>query len=146
MEDTQQSSPPASCVQQQVTLVDAAMPKLLPDTPENYLALLDQKQAVANVFGVLGDAGSYPVYFHCVIGRDRASFVAALILMALGANDETVMDEFELSAKADVAVKPECIQAVLDEVQGQGGIVAYLHSAAVTDGQLDVLRKQACVD
>jgi len=104
--------------------------------------LLDQKQAVASVFEALGEAGNYPVYFHCVIGRDRASFVAALILMALGASDETVVAEFELSAQADVAVKPECIRAVIDEIQLQGGIVEYLHSAAVTDVQLDELRSQ----
>jgi hypothetical protein len=30
--------------------VDAAMPKLLPDNPENYLALLEQTEAIGSIF------------------------------------------------------------------------------------------------
>ena len=141
MQSTQKSQPPSSCVSAKV--VDAAMPKLLPDTPQNYLALFSEKKAVASLFSVLGDPTAYPVYIHCVIGRDRASFAAALVLLALGASKQTVINEFLLSSQAGVAVKKACIEAVVDEVAKRGGIEAYLKTAGVTAAQLKVLRSQA---
>jgi hypothetical protein len=138
--EVQQSQPPPACVTAQAARVLAPMPKLLPDTPENYLALFQETAAVAKVFSVLGNTGSYPVYVHCIIGRDRASFVSALVLLAVGASRETVLAEFKLSADAGVPVKPECMEAVLDEVERRGGIDAYLASAGVSTAALDVLR------
>lgn len=146
MDSTQQQEPPPACVTDQATLVNAAMPKLLPDTEDNYLALMSETDAVAAVFEALGSADAYPVYIHCVIGRDRASFIAALVLLALGASDQQVVDEFELSEDANIAVKTECIQAILDEVKARGGIDAYLTSAGVTTTQLDVLRAEVVLD
>ena len=142
----QQALPAPSCVQQEATVIDAAMPKLLPDTPDNYLALFDEAATIATIFDALGRAESYPVYIHCVIGRDRASLVAALVLLALGAERQTVIDEFRLSAEAGVPVKPECIEAVLDAIDGRGGIEAYLTSIGVSAQQLEVLRAQAIAE
>jgi hypothetical protein len=142
----QQGMPPPSCVQQSTTVIDAAMPKLLPDTPENYLALFDETAAISTVFSSLGKVENYPVYFHCVIGRDRASFVAALILLALGADRQTVIDEFMLSEEASVLVHQECIEAVLDEIERRGGIEAFLSNVGITPQQLEVLRMQAVAD
>jgi protein tyrosine/serine phosphatase len=139
----QSSQPPASCVPSQAKLVNAAMPKLLPDTPENYLALMNEKAAITAMFRALGEAASYPVYIHCVIGRDRASFMTALVLLALGADRQTVVSEFQLSEQAGVTVKPECIEAMLDEIENQGGIEAYLTSVGVTSEQLTALRQTA---
>lgn len=136
---TQQSQPPTSCVTSQASVINAAMPKL-PVTPENYVALLREEVAVAAIFKTLGDASSYPVYIHCVIGRDRASFVTALVLLALGAERQTVIDEFELSEQAQVSVQTSCIEAVLDEIDKKGGIETYLKSLGVTTAQLDALR------
>jgi len=80
----QQVAPPSACATVNASYVSAPMTKLLPDTPENYLALLDETEAIRVIFGVLGDATSYPVYYGCEIGRARASFITALILLALG--------------------------------------------------------------
>jgi hypothetical protein len=134
----QQSQPPPACVA--AARVLAPMPKLLPDTPANYLALFNETAAVAKVFSVLGEAGSYPVYVHCIIGRDRASFVTGLVLLALGASRQVVIDEFKLSADAGVPVKVECIEAVLDEVEKRGGIEATLGAMGVKPAQLAALR------
>ena len=46
-------------------------------TPKSRLGTLD----------VVTDADALPTYVHCVIGRDRASVAAALILAALGASE-----------------------------------------------------------
>lgn len=139
----QQGSPPPACVTGQATLVAAPMPKLLPDTPDNYLALMKETQAIASVFSALGDKQGYPAYIHCVIGRDRASFITALVMLALGAERKTVLDEFALSAAAGVTVQPACLEAVLDEVKKRGGIQAFLGSCGVSSAQLDTLRSQA---
>ena len=136
----QQSQPPAACVTSQANVVSAAMPKLLPDTPANYLELFKEKGAIAAVFDALGDTQAYPVYVHCVIGRDRASFVTALVMLALGADRQTVIDEFNLSESAGVAVKQPCIEAVLDEVDKRGGIEAFLNTCGVTTAELTALR------
>jgi protein-tyrosine phosphatase len=146
MESTQINEPPAACVTDAATLVGAAMPKLLPDTPENYLALMDETDAILAVFAALGDSQSYPAYIHCVIGRDRASFVTALVLLGLGASHQTVIDEFLMSENAGIAVKKDCIQAVLAEVDARGGIEAFLSSVGVTPAQLASLRSQASAD
>jgi hypothetical protein len=142
----QASSPPPACVTEHATRVLAPMPKLLPDTPENYLALMDQGEAVRKTFAALGNATSYPVYIHCEIGRDRTNFLVALILLALGAEREAVVEEFELSAAAGVAVKTECIEAVLDEIERRGGIDAVLKAFGVAPSEIDVMRAQLIVE
>lgn len=38
-----------------------------------------------------------PVYFHCTAGKDRTGVAAALIMMLLGADRKTIMDEFMLT-------------------------------------------------
>ncbi|MBN1655340.1 MAG: tyrosine-protein phosphatase [Deltaproteobacteria bacterium] len=138
----QASSPPPACTTSQAKQILAPMPKLLPDTPENYLALMEQTEAVRTVFDVLGDSGSYPVYLHCEIGRDRTNFIVALILLALGADRETVVEEFELSESAGVDVKTECIEAVIDEVERRGGIDGVLETFGVSQTKIDMLRTQ----
>jgi len=139
---SQASSPPPACITNQATQVLAPLPKILPDTPENYLALMDQGETVRTIFDTLGKAESYPVYMHCEIGRDRTNFIVALILLALGADKETVVEEFELSEDAGVAVKPECIEAVVDEVERRGGINTVLQAFGVSESAIEVLRTQ----
>ena len=94
------------------------------------------------IFETLGKTESYPVYMHCEIGRDRTNFIVALILLALGADKETVLEEFELSEDAGVAVKPECIEAVVDEIERRGGIESVLQTFGVSDSAIEVLQEQ----
>jgi len=145
MDSEQQQTAPPSCVTDQATVIDASLPKLDPSA-DNYVALLDETDAIAAVFTALGDSAAYPVYIHCVIGRDRASTVTALALMALGASDQTVVDEFDLNNDAGVSVDTGYIQAVIDEIKTRGGIEAYLTSTGVTTAQLQALRSEAVLD
>ena len=142
-ERTQYSNP--ACVTDQAAVIEATLPRLDPSA-DNYVALLGETATVAAVFAALGESGSYPVYIHCMIGRDRVSTMTALVLMALGASDQTVVDEFDLNNDADVSVDTDYIQAVIDEVKARGGIEAYLTSIGVTTAQLDVLRTEAILD
>lgn len=145
MESERTQLPEAACVTDQAAVIDATLPKLSPSA-DNYVALLDETGTVAALFVALGESGSYPVYIHCMIGRDRASTMTALVLMALGASDPTVVNEFDLNNDAGVSVDTGYIQAVIDEVKARGGIETYLTSLGVTSGQLEILRSEAIKD
>lgn len=43
------------------------------------------------------EAAGRPVLFHCVSGKDRTGFGAAVVLMALGASETVILDEYMLS-------------------------------------------------
>ncbi|MBI9085241.1 MAG: tyrosine-protein phosphatase [Desulfobacterales bacterium] len=49
------------------------------------------------VFQRLADGASLPVAFHCSAGKDRAGTCAALVLLALGVPEETVVADHALS-------------------------------------------------
>jgi protein-tyrosine phosphatase len=118
--------------------------KLLPPGPDTYVQLLrDSGAAFAEMFVLLAAPDALPWYHHCVIGRDRASVVSALILLALGVSEEDVVTEFMRSNDVGTAVEAAWIQAVIDEVSGQGGIEPYLATRGVTTAQLDALRAAA---
>jgi protein-tyrosine phosphatase len=42
-------------------------------------------------------ASNEPTVFHCTAGKDRTGMTAALLLSVLGVDDETVLDDYELS-------------------------------------------------
>lgn len=56
------------------------------------------------MFAIIQNNLSAPLIFHCTAGKDRTGMAAALILLALGASEETVLDEYMIS-KARVADK-----------------------------------------
>ena len=45
----------------------------------------------------LADAESYPAVFHCMAGKDRTGFAAAMILAALGAPNEVIFEDYLLT-------------------------------------------------
>jgi protein-tyrosine phosphatase len=138
---SERATPPeAACVVEAAQIVHAPMPIPYSLSPQDYIADLDATAQVAQAFGVFGDPKAYPVYFHCVYGRDRTGVLAAVLLLALGASPEAVMAEYKLSAEAGVGAYPASLAAVLDEIAAEGGIGAYLGRVGVTDQQLAVLR------
>jgi hypothetical protein len=137
--------PAPDCVSDRASVVEAPMPKMDP-TPDYYRLLVDESEVTAKVFAALGDEEGYPVYIHCVIGRDRASVVTALVLLALGADEPTVVDEFMVSNQAGVTVQSEWIEAAIDEIDERGGIEDYLESVGVTAKQVETLREIAIAE
>ena len=132
--------PEAACVGEATRIVQAPLPIPYSVSPQDYVADLRATASMAQAFRVLGDPTAYPVYFHCVYGRDRTGVLAAAILLTLGASREDVMAEYRLSALAGVGAYPASLAAVLDEIESLGGVEAYLHSAGVTDREIAVLR------
>ena len=141
MESAQASSPPAACVSQNAEVVSVAMPKLLPASEENYLALMEAaKGVIPTLFQALSEADAAPVYIHCVIGRDRASFAVALVMAAVGADRQAILEDFRLSNDVGIGVEEAHLEAVLDEIDNNGGILTYLDGLGVTTAQLDAVK------
>lgn len=119
---------PPTCVTENADVISAPMPKLLPPTTQTYLALLEEAAAWTTLFETISDKDAFPVYIHCVIGRDRASVAVALVLLAAGVDRNEIVEEFMRSSDAGVEVSPEWIRAVLDEIDERGGIDAFVRS------------------
>jgi protein-tyrosine phosphatase len=142
-ESERTSQPDAACVTNSARLIQAPLPTPFSVSPENYVADLNTVDSVALAFTALGDPSAYPIYFHCVYGRDRTGVLAGVILLALGATRDNVMAEYELSAAAGSGSYPASMAAVLDEIERQGGVLAYLMSARVSRAQIAALRTVA---
>jgi protein-tyrosine phosphatase len=83
-----------------------------------YVKMLD---AGAPAFGQLltglTDDGALPALFHCAAGKDRTGIAAALLLLVLGVERETVLDDYELST---VYRSNARIEALRPQLEGAG--------------------------
>ena len=136
---------------------------------EGYRLSLDQfATAWGEVFRRLANPKSLPLLFHCTGGKDRAGTFAALLLLALGVPEETVIDDYGLSniyiadvvneiyAQFDIdaeyrekiapyfSAPPYCIEAMLSHLHDQyGSPIEYLTSrAGVTEETLAAIKNQ----
>jgi len=92
----------------------AALMKERENTPDGstfvqamYERMLFGNKAFKELFRAL-EAGETPILFHCSAGKDRTGVAAMLILLALGASDETIC--------ADYACTNLCRKAEIDAV------------------------------
>jgi hypothetical protein len=134
------TSPNAPCTDLTSTAVLAPLPVPYNVSPADYIADLDTSDSIATIFGsVLSNPEAYPVYFHCTWGRDRTGVVSAIILLALGATRDAIMQEYLLS-QTSVGAYPVSLTAVLDEIERRGGVVAYLLESGVSAEAVAQLR------
>ncbi len=138
------ATPNAECTQSSASYRCMDVPKILPPSPENYLATLDALEPkLPEVFEQLvgGQEGGLPALIHCVIGRDRASLTMALVLMALGVAPEDALRDFV--ENQDVAVEASWIDGVFARIDHAGGIDAYLDGQGVPASVRESLRAAA---
>ncbi len=96
-----------------VRYVDLPLTDVLPATTElpswgeaSYVArryaemVSEGAPALTGALEVLGSGDSLPAVFHCSAGKDRTGVLAALILAFLGVPDETIVEDYFLSAAA----------------------------------------------
>jgi protein-tyrosine phosphatase len=133
------SKPESNCVVEGASVVLAPLPIPYSVSPTDYIADLNTLDSMALILKTLGTDAAYPAYLHCTWGRDRTGVVSAVVLLALGANREAILQEYLLSQPL-VGAYPESLLAVLDEIERQGGIETYLATAGVTAEQLATLR------
>ena len=91
--------------------------RLMASAPEGYdvprvlyRRILTGNKAFKELFRAL-EAGETPILFHCSAGKDRTGVAAMLILLALGASDETICADY---AQTNVCRRAE-IEAVMQE-------------------------------
>lgn len=68
-----------------------------------YQQMIFRNKAYKELFRAL-EAGETPILFHCSGGKDRTGVAAMLILLALGASDETICQDF---VRTNVCRRPE---------------------------------------
>ena len=68
-----------------------------------YEQMIFRNKAYKELFRAL-EAGETPILFHCSGGKDRTGVAAMLILLALGASDETICQDF---VRTNVCRRPE---------------------------------------
>ncbi len=123
--------------------------------------LLDYAQAEnANTLRTIASAPEGAVLFHCVSGKDRTGFIAALLLILAEVDADVVAQDYSLSTEKlrdpYLAKYPaEMRDAVLERVRCPAeqihnmiahladrydGVEGYLHQIGLTNGEIDGLK------
>jgi protein-tyrosine phosphatase len=136
-----------------------------------YLMMLERfADRLTDVVRLIADPATHPVVFHCAAGKDRTGIVAALVLGALGVDDETIVADYVLTAEhmpllverhravaaergvdAEVgdphfAAEAEAMRGVLTGLEanyardGISGVEGYLLANGLGDASLAILR------
>ena len=95
------------------------------------------------LFSLLSEPGNAPLLYHCSAGKDRTGLASALILHALGASEETIMEDYLASTEnlrsyresygndqshmvPYMIVKEEYLLSAFSAIEKYGGIDGYL--------------------
>ena len=86
-----------------------------------YRRMLNGNKAYRELFRAL-EAGETPILFHCTSGKDRTGVAAMLILLALGASDETICADYARTnlcraAEIEKAMADHAAEIAADPVQ-----------------------------
>lgn len=90
------------------------------------------------IFHLLSNESDTPLLFHCMAGKDRTGVVAALILLALNVDEETIMEDYLLSQivvekryfkqieknpafRYLYGLLPDYLQAAFDQIRNEHG-------------------------
>jgi protein-tyrosine phosphatase len=109
--------------------------------PDDFLVRVYQvlAQSGAQAFGRLltglAEPGGLPALFHCTAGKDRTGMSAALLLSALGVDEATVLDDYELSAtfyteRQMAKLRPRLADAGIDVERYRAVFAAPRHAMA----------------
>jgi protein-tyrosine phosphatase len=80
-----------------------------------YLTILDlHPDSFGAVLAHAADAASLPMVIHCTAGKDRTGVASALLLAALGVDDETVAADYELSNELQAYARVAAVRPQLD--------------------------------
>ncbi len=136
------NSPEAACALSGRSYLQFSLPKLLPPSSGIYLDTLDAiEPKLSELFTKVANAESN-LLLHCVIGRDRANLVTALLLLAVGISQADVVKDFQENQDASITVEATWLDGVLGRIRDAGGIEAYLESHGVTEAQRTALSER----
>jgi protein-tyrosine phosphatase len=130
---------------------------------ELYREMLDERgRFVAHTFASLAQPDAMPALVHCTVGKDRTGIVVALLLAVAGVSNETIVEDYALTAEHLTEayfeeqrrsveavgenwarIEPffrspaEAMHRTLVHLEDRyGGPVAYLRTVGLTDDQL----------
>jgi len=75
--------------------------------------VLDRAPEIGRIFRSLAHEGGLPAVIHCAAGKDRTGVVCAVVLLALGVDEPTVLDDYELTSEYAAAARVEELTAKL---------------------------------
>jgi protein-tyrosine phosphatase len=97
---------------------DGTLPAVPDNLEEMNRMILDHRQEqIVKIFRALFAPGALPGLFHCTAGKDRTGLIAALILGAVGVPDETIVEDYVLSA--------QYLNHLLDQLRKQAKQMGY---------------------
>jgi protein-tyrosine phosphatase len=105
---------------------------------------LDRAADIGTILRSFTQDDGLPAIIHCAAGKDRTGVVSALLLLALGVDEATVLDDYELTSEYEAADR---VQELTSKLSGSGlppAVVAGLLGTsreALADA-LALLRKQ----
>lgn len=133
---------------------EASMPSIDSLMMQLNILLVTDSSSIAQYkkfFQLLQNPDDVPLMFHCTAGKDRTGMGAALVLVSLGVDEKTIMEDYLLSNvyladkytsfKAEnpelaplFEVRPEFLKAGLDQIkQEYGSIENYLKEVLDVD-------------
>ncbi len=66
---------------------------------DQYLNFMENySEQYAEALSLFAERENYPIVFNCSFGKDRAGFLAMLLLAAIGASEETILLDYTLSS------------------------------------------------
>jgi protein-tyrosine phosphatase len=97
---------------------DGTLPAVPDNLEEMYTMILDHRQGqIAKTFRALFAPGALPGLYHCTAGKDRTGLMSALILGAVGVPEETIIEDYVLSA--------QYLNHLLDQLRKQAKQMGY---------------------
>lgn len=98
-------------------------------------------ESVAKVFEIFAKAEG-AVLVHCHAGKDRTGILLTLLHLLSGANGEAIIRDY-LASEMDT--RPELFDIILQVVEENGGIEAYLENCGVDRFYMHLIRQRLCL-
>ena len=112
-----------------------------PVVPISYTGMIETYIAsFTAILHEIADAENLPLLYHCTFGKDRTGITTALIHLLLGVSEENLVYDYLLSNDVGLGVAEPWLREVLDRVESEGGIEAFLDSRGVDAGARSSIR------
>ncbi len=79
--------------------------------------MLDRAPDIGTIFRYLAGEDGLPAVIHCAAGKDRTGVVSAVLLLALGVDEQTVLDDYELTSEFAAATR---VEELTSKLSGSG--------------------------
>jgi protein-tyrosine phosphatase len=96
----------------------------------HYLDIARQSgRHIATAIEIVAQPQSCPVIVHCAAGKDRTGVLVAVLLALLGVPDDTIAEDYALSAKAMDALLGRLLDRLPEQEEEIRGVAATMFSA-----------------